>query len=446
MIRIYDDLAQARRELLKRTPFDEWEPGPEVRQGIERIFGAPLTPDEVVARILRDVRARGDDAVRDYTRRIDGVDLADLRVSAAEMEAALAQVDRGLLEALDTAAEQVRRFHEKQSRQSWMDWSERGALGQIVRPIERVGVYAPGGRATYPSSVIMAVVPARVAGVREVYVATPPQRDGGCVPVLLAAAHVAGADAVFKLGGAHAIGALAYGTQSVPRVDKIVGPGNLFVVLAKKHVFGTVDIDQLPGPTETVVIADAEADPDFAAADLLAQAEHDPLAQAIFITDSRAFAERVAQQVEEQLGSFARRDVALSALRRSGMVVVRDLRQGVQLANEYAPEHLCLLVRDPWSLVNEVQNAGGIFVGEQSLESIGDYVAGPTHIMPTGGTARFSSPLSIDDFVKVSSVIALNERGVRELGPAAVAIAEAEGLKGHADAIRLRLRKARRAQ
>jgi histidinol dehydrogenase len=309
-----------------------------------------------------------------------------------------------------------------------------------VSALERVGLYVPGGKAAYPSSVLMAAVPARVAGVDEVILCTPPLADGRQRPEMLVAADVAGVHRIFKLGGAQAIMAMAYGTASVPRVDKILGPGNLFVVLAKRRVYGAVAIDQLPGPTETLILADDGADPNEVAADLLAQAEHDPLATALLVTTSASLAGAVQAAVEQQLATLATAETAREALQaRGGAVVVETLDQGLRLANAYAPEHLCLLVRDPWRCVGRVRHAGGVFVGGSSPEAVGDYVAGPSHIMPTGQTARFSSPLSVADFVKLVSVVGLPRRRLEEIGPAAARLARAEGFEAHARAVEIRL-------
>ncbi|MEA2594332.1 MAG: histidinol dehydrogenase, partial [Thermomicrobiales bacterium] len=347
--------------------------------------------------------------------------------------------DPQLVTALEVAAEQIAAFHRKQLRTSWIDFTPEGALGQIVRPLERIGVYAPGGTAVYPSSVLMAAVPARVAGVSEVFVCSPP--TGGQVsPLILAAAKVAGVDRVFQVGGAQAIGAMAYGTASIPHVDKIFGPGNIFVVLAKQRVYGTVAIDQLPGPTETLVVADDSADPAITAADLLAQAEHDVMASAILVTTSEELATEVERELREQVATLERCGIAGASLTANGLIaVVPDVETAIDLANAYAPEHLCLLLRDPWQAVPLVKHAGGIFVGEHSPEALGDYTAGPSHVMPTGGTARFFSPLHLGDFTKVISVAAANRRALDRLGPATIALARAEGLTAHARAIEKRL-------
>ncbi len=444
IIPLFTDLAQARQQVLGQRGREPLELPPSVRATIRQVFGADLTPEEVAARILADVRQRGDEAVREYTQRIDGVELDQLAVREAEIEAAWDAIPPELRRALELAVERVHAFHQRQPKLSWMDWQEDGgALGQMVRPLERVGIYAPGGTAgtlPYPSSLVMAVVPARVAGVKEILVASPPRRDGTVAPVILVAARIAGADRVFKIGGAQAIAALAYSTESVPRVDKVLGPGNVFVIAAKRLAFGEVGIDQLPGPTETLLIADEGANPAWAAADLLAQAEHDSLASAIFLTPSLELAQAVQKEIEHQIPSLSRREViAQSLARQGGIIVVQDLDQAVELANEYAPEHLCLLTRDPWTLVGRIKNTGGIFVGEHAPEALGDYVVGPSHIMPTKGTARFSSPLNVWDFVKMTSIFAPSASESQRLAEAGMALAEAEGFTAHAEAIRRRV-------
>ncbi len=436
LLRIYEP-DEARTTLLTRKPVGEVAMTPELAAGIERVFGEPLTPDEAVRRLLADVRDRGDDALRHWTQRIDGVSLDDFIVPPESLAAAYEALTPNLRDALHVSIDRVRAFHQKQPMRGWVDWSsDGGALGQIVRPLARVGVYAPGGRVPYPSTLVMCVVPAQVAGVEEIVVATPPGPGGEPAQVILAAAHACGVDTVYRVGGAQAIAALAYGTQSIPRVDKVVGPGNIFVVLAKRHVYGIVDIDGLPGPTETMVIADAGADPTLVAADLLAQAEHDTLASAILVTPSRALAEAVQVEVARQMESLSRADVIAESLRgQGGIVLCADLDEAVDLANQYAAEHLCLHVSDPWSLVGRVKHAGGIFLGENSYEVLGDYVAGPTHVMPTMGTARFASPLSVRDFTKIISLFALGEGEAQEIGRAAQTLAEAEGLTAHAAAV-----------
>ena len=436
---VLEDLDLARRTVLRSRGFDQVEVTPELAAGIERIFGAPLTPEQVVARIIADVRQDGDAAALDYAHRIDGSTLDALEVPRAQINHAYATTPPELLAALQTAVDQVRAYHERQHQESWTHWTAAGATGQIVRPLHRVGLYAPGGRAIYPSTVIMAAVPAAVAGVEEVVVCSPASTAGAVAPLILAACKLCHVDRVFALGGAQAIAAMAYGTQTVPRVDKILGPGSLFVVLAKRQVFGAVDIDQLPGPTETVVIADDSANPAWVAADVLAQAEHDALASPILIVTSRVLAERVNDEIECQQARLSRREIIEASLQRNGAAIVAgSLEEAVELANEYAPEHLCLLVRNAWDVLGLVRNAGGVFVGEACAEALGDYVVGPSHIMPTGGTARFSSPLNLNDFLKITSLFALNQTGVAALAAPAIALAEAEGFTAHAQAIRLR--------
>lgn len=435
---------EAGSSILRRRPLNEAMHTPEIEARNRELFGEPLTAEQAVARIVNDVRDNGDDAIRKYARLLDGSAPDTFEVPRSEIDEVAASLPSGLLDALETAAGRIRTFHGRQSAGSWTHWDEEGGTGQIVRPLDRVGVYVPGGGAAYPSSLLMAVIPARVAGVREVVVVTPPGRDGAVPSAVLAAASVAGADAVYRIGGPQAIAAIAHGTETVPHVDKIVGPGNVFVTLAKRQVYGIVDIDQLAGPTETLLIADETAGPDLAAADLLAQAEHDTMASAILITPSSALALAVQQAVEEQLSELDRADIIRSSLARNGgIVLVSDLVEACELANSYAPEHLCLLVADPWPLVDGIQNAGGIFVGEHSSEALGDYVTGPSHIMPTGGSARFHSPLSVRDFLKITSLFAVNEKAEKRLGPAAIRLAEAEGLSAHAMAIRRRLSKDR---
>lgn len=409
------------------------------KRGIERVFGESLSAEQVVNHIVREVRANGDKAVRRFSREIDQVELDRIDVPRDEWAAAFETISPELRAAMSIASDQIRSFHEKQKRTSWIDFGPEGALGQIVRPLERIGVYAPGGTAAYPSSLLMTAVPGRVAGVEEIVVASPPG-PAGISPLILAAAHVADVDRVVQIGGAQAIAALAYGTESVPRVDKIFGPGNIFVVLAKRQVFGQVAIDQLPGPTETVLVADSSADPRLTAADMLAQAEHDGMASAILITTSERLAMLVQAELMLQVALLDRASIARESLAANGVIaIVETIEQAIDLSNRYAPEHLCLLVRDPWDAVPLVKHAGGIFVGEGSPEALGDYTAGPSHVMPTGGTARFFSPINVGDFTKVISLAAANERALNRLGPATVALAKAEGLGAHARAIELRM-------
>lgn len=440
VIRVYQGLEEARREVLGRRVAEAFDLPDPVRERIRSVFGADLSAREVVGRIIADVRASGDDALRKYSRELDGADLDDIMVADAELDGALASIQPALRSALEAAAARVRAFHERCRRASWLDFSAAGALGQLIVPLDSVGVYAPGGRAAYPSTVLMAAVPARVAGVRRVVVATPPGPDGMPNPSVLAAARIAGVDAVYRVGGAQAIAALAFGTATVERVDKIVGPGNLFVILAKQAVAGAVGIDGLPGPTETVVVADGTSNPAWIAADMLAQAEHDPLAQSILICTDPATADAVVVELDRQLAEAPRADVIRQSLSTRGAIVIApSVEEAIDFANDHAPEHLCLSLGDAWRYVGKVRNAGGIFVGEGSVEAVGDYTAGPSHIMPTGGTARFASPLNIDDFTKIISVFSFEGPGLKDIAEPAIQLARAEGLAAHAAAIEARL-------
>ena len=434
---------EGRRLLARlRRPLAEADLPAAVRREIRRVFGADLDAQAVVDRILADVREGGDAAIRRYNEEIDGVRPGaglSLKVAPQEIEAAYAQVDEEVVRALRFAAERIRAYHQKQLDHSLAGFDE-GGLGQVVRPLKRVGMYVPGTAAVYPSSVLMAAIPARVAGVAEVYMATPTGVDGSVSPLKLVAADIAGVDGIFRAGGAQAIAALAFGSETIPRVDKICGPGNIFVALAKKTVHGLVGIDGIFGPTETLVVADDGADAALCAADLLAQAEHDALATPILITTSEALAQAVMREIEQQLESLERRDIAAAALEGQGLaIVVETLAEALTLANEYAPEHLSLAVSDGERYLGQVANAGSVFIGGLSAEAVGDYTAGPSHVMPTGGSARFSSPLGVYDFLKVTSVISLDAAALAELGPAAAVIARAEGFTAHARAIERRL-------
>ncbi len=441
-LRIVRNIDTALATILCRRPLEEAKATPAIAERLRRAFGADLAPAAAVDRILAEVRAGGDDALRDLARRLDGVELTELAVGADEFAAARAEVGPELIAAMRRAAARIEAFHRRQLRTTWLHFEGQSVLGQLIRPLRRVGIYAPGGRAVYPSTLLMQALPARVAGVPEVYVATPPRADGRAAAPVLAAAEVAGVQRVFKVGGAQAIAAFAYGTASVPRVDKVVGPGNIFVALAKRRLFGEVGIDQVAGPTETLLVADETAEPASVAADLLAQAEHDPMASPILLTPSLRLAIAVAAEVERQLETLPTREVAAASLAsQGGAVVVDSLEQALALANDFAPEHLCLLVKEPWRYLGQVQNAGGVFLGERSPETMGDYVAGPSHVMPTGGTARFTSAQSTDDFLKITNLVALAEEEFNLLAADAIALAEAEGLYAHAAAIRARLRK-----
>ena len=391
-----------------------------------------------VGKILDDVRARGDDALFDYSKALDGVQLTQLEVTADEITASSSLIESELLDNLEFAAANISRFHNMQKDKLGLEFTD-GGLGFLARPIERVGIYIPGGKASYPSTVLMTAIPARIAGVSEIIIATPPAPDGSVPAATLAAANIAQVDRVFKLGGAQAIAAMAFGTESVPGVDKICGPGNIWVTLAKKQVYGRVAIDGLHGPTETVIIADESASAVFCAADLLAQAEHDEMASAILITTSSGLADETSAEVERQFLKLERQDIARKSIEKNGAITIVDnVDEAAELANFLAPEHLCLAVKDARILLDRIRHAGGIFI--DSPETLGDYTAGPSHVMPTGGTARFSSPLSVLDFLKISILVDLDNKAFRELGPAAASIARAEGLTAHALSVERRLK------
>ncbi len=395
--------------------------------------------DEIVA----TVRDKGDAALLDFTERFDGVSLTarELAVTRGELAAAESAVGVTTMRALRYAAERIERFHREKPPRSWRMTDALGSrLGQEVRPLDRVAVYVPGGRAAYPSTVLMTVIPARVAGVKEIVLVSPPSADKSLPPAVLAAARVAGVTEAYRIGGAQAVAALAYGTETIRRVDKIVGPGNIYVALAKSRVFGDVGIDMIAGPSEVMVIADASADPEWVAADLLAQAEHDPMARAVLLTLSRTLVDAVAAAVERQLAVLPRREIAGAALRSQGaLVLTRSLEEAVEIANLLAPEHLELQVADPDTLLAEVRNAGAVFLGRYTPEVVGDYVAGPNHVLPTGGTARFASALGTEDFVKRLSVIQYAQAGLREAGPHVAELARVEGLDGHGAAAAMRI-------
>lgn len=393
-----------------------------------------------VQKILDDVKARGDEAVREYTERFDGAAPERFLVPQAAIEQAYQNAPRAFIEALERAAVNIRDFHERQKQQSWLETRENGVLmGQRIRGLHRVGVYVPGGKAAYPSSVLMNVIPARVAGVKEIIMVTPPQKDGTVNETILAAARVAGVDAVYAVGGAQAVAALAFGTQQMPRVDKIVGPGNIFVATAKKLVFGSVDIDMIAGPSEILVIADETAEPKFLAADLLSQAEHDPMASAVLVTTSRRVAEETLEQLELQTQTLSRPEIIRASLRDYGAAIVCDsVQKAVKIGNALAPEHLELMVENPMEWLGSIDNAGSVFLGRYAPEPLGDYFAGPNHVLPTGGTARFFSPLSVDSFVKKSSFIYYTEQALREAKDDIMTLANAEGLTAHANSIGVR--------
>ena len=407
------------------------------RQAPSKLYESHLEP--AVRQIIDEVRRRGDTALIDYTLKIDGIRLSSLEVNNQQIASAYQEVDSELLSALRLAAERIRSFHTAQKESIWSSVTKLGS-GQLIRPLERIGVYAPGGTASYLSTVLMTAIPARVAGVKEVILVTPPGLNGTVPPSTLVAADIAQVDRIFSVGGAQAIAALAFGTKSIPKVDKICGPGNIFVVLAKKMVYGVVGIDGLQGPSEVLIIADETANPKYCAADLLAQAEHDPLASAILITISPELADEVNQEVEQQLKDLPRQAIATESLNNRGkIIVVNDVDEAIELANLYAPEHLCLMVDRATSYIDKVSNAGCIFIGENSTVVLGDYVAGPSHVLPTGRTARFSSPLNIGDFIKFINLVDIDEADLNRLGQAAVTMARAEGFEAHARAVEKRL-------
>ena len=395
-----------------------------------------------VSAIIDDIKSRRDEAVFEYTKKVDGYDLnADnIIVTEDEIKAAYEEIDAGLVEIIRKALVNIRNYHAKQKRNSWFDATPDGTiLGQKITPLARVGVYVPGGKAAYPSSVLMNVVPAKVAGVDEIIMCTPPGKDGKIYCGTLVAAKEAGVDVIYKVGGAQAIAAMAYGTESVPKVDKIVGPGNIYVALAKKAVYGQVGIDSIAGPSEIMVLADESANPRFVAADLLSQAEHDELASAILVTTSRELAEKVSEETEGFLRELSRRQIIEKSLENYGYILLaKDMDEAVAVVNEIASEHLELVTKDPFQTMTKIRNAGAIFLGEYSLEPLGDYFAGPNHVLPTNGTAKFFSPLEVDDFIKKSSIISYSREALGAIHTDIEKFAQAEGLTAHANSIKVR--------
>ena len=427
--------------LLTKAAFDEVELNPKIREGNKKLFGKDMSAAELVRQIVGDVRRDGDKAVIHYTKLIDRVDLTpeNMMVSEAEFAAAEQAADPAVVASLKKAAENVRRYHEEQKPNSWMTYRDQGSiLGQSIIPLDRVGIYVPGGTAAYPSSVIMNAVPAVVAGVREIIMMVPP-KNGKINPYVLLAARAAGVEKIYKIGGAQAIAAMAFGTETVPRVDKITGPGNIFVTLAKKEVYGHVDIDMLAGPSEILIVADKTADPVYTAADMLSQAEHDPLASSIVITDDEALAGKVAAEAARQLAELPRREIAQASIDRNGLIVVaEDMMQAIRFANDSAPEHMELLTAQPFQLLPYVRHAGAVFLGAYSPEPLGDYFAGPNHVLPTGGTARYYSVLNVETFMKRTSIISYTQPALAAVSDDIIRLAETEGLQAHANAIRLR--------
>jgi histidinol dehydrogenase len=415
---------------------------------LKRIVNRGETATEEVAvavkEVVERVRKEGDPAVLEFTEKFDKVKLTlkDIKISPEEIREAYSRVETKKVDALKLAAQNIRAFHEKQKVSSWVSQEADGViLGQLARPIRSAGIYVPGGKACYPSSVLMNVIPARVAGVEQLVMCSPAP-GGNLNPYILVAADIAGVTDIYKIGGAQAIAAMAYGTASIPKVDKIVGPGNIYVATAKRYVFGQVDIDMIAGPSEILVIADHSANPEFVASDLLSQAEHDELASSILVTTSREIAEKVNSEVERQLANLTRKEIARKAIDRFGVIViVGGLQEAAEVSNSIAPEHLELAVEQPFELLAQIKNAGAIFLGHYTPESVGDYIAGPNHVLPTGGTARFFSPLSTDSFMKKSSLIFYTREGLDRVGEAVMQIADVEGLEAHGNTIRVRMAK-----
>ncbi|MDR6121679.1 histidinol dehydrogenase [Bacillus sp. SLBN-46] len=395
----------------------------------------------IVKGIIQEIRTRGDEALREYTEKFDRVNLSSFSVTEGEIETAYQKVDEGFVSIVREAAENIRSFHEKQLRPSWMTTEENGTiLGQKITALDSVGVYVPGGTAAYPSSVLMNVIPAKVAGVKRIVMVSPPDSEGNLPPAVLVAAKEAGVEEIYKVGGAQAIAALAYGTESITSVDKITGPGNIFVALAKREVFGDVDIDMIAGPSEIAILADETARADEIAADLLSQAEHDPRACSVLVTPSMSLAEEVAEEVEKQLGVLPRKEIAAHSIADYGAIyVTTDLDEAVETVNQLAPEHLEVMTENAMELLGKIRHAGAIFIGRYSSEPVGDYFAGPNHVLPTNGTARFSSPLNVDDFQKKSSVIVYSKKALTDNAAKIAEFARMEGLEAHARAVEIRL-------
>lgn len=441
IINVKDMGLEAVEKLLKKPAFDQVELNPRIREANKKLFGADLTAAEIVDRIVGDVRRDGDEAVIKYTKLIDRTEFTpeEFVVTEAEYEAAYQEADPAVVESLRKAAENVRRYHQEQKPNSWMTYRDKGSiLGQSVIPLDRVGIYVPGGTAAYPSSVIMNAMPAVVAGVKEIIMMVPP-KNGKINPYVLVAAKEAGVSKIFKIGGAQAIAAMAFGTETIPRVDKITGPGNIFVTLAKKAVYGHCDIDMLAGPSEILIVADKTADPAYTAADMLSQAEHDMLASSIVITDSPELAEKVAVEAEKQLKLLPREEITRASLDRNGMIIItEDIMQAVELANVSAPEHMEVLTEQPFQLLPYIRHAGAVFLGAYSPEPLGDYFAGPNHVLPTGGTARYYSVLNVETFMKRTSIISYTQEQLDAVSDDVIRLAEAEGLQAHANAVKLR--------
>lgn len=441
IVNVKDMGIAAVENLLKKPAFDQVELNPRIREANKQLFGEDLTAAQIVDRIVGEVRRDGDAAVIKYTKLIDRTEFTpeEFLVTEAEYEAAYEEADPEVVASLKKAAENVRQYHQEQKPNSWMTYRDHGSiLGQSVIPLDRVGIYVPGGTAAYPSSVIMNAMPAVVAGVREIIMMVPP-KNGKINPYVLIAAKEAGVSKIFKIGGAQAIAAMAFGTETIPRVDKITGPGNIFVTLAKKAVYGHCDIDMLAGPSEILIVADKTADPAYTAADMLSQAEHDMLASSIVITDSAELAGKVAEEAEKQLKKLPREEITRASLDRNGLIIVtEDIMQAVELANVSAPEHMEILTEQPFQLLPYVRHAGAVFLGAYSPEPLGDYFAGPNHVLPTGGTARYYSVLNVETFMKRTSIISYTQAQLDAVSDDVIRLAEAEGLQAHANAVRLR--------
>lgn len=397
---------------------------------------------KIAADILKNVKANGDQAILEYTARFDGVEFkaSELEVTEAEIKEAVKEVESDFIAALKNAAANIEEFHAEQKDRSWQKQKKPGIItGQICQPLKKAGVYVPGGRAAYPSSVLMTVIPAKVAGVEEIVMLTPPDQDGKISPVILAAADIAGVDRIFKVGGAQAVAAAAYGTETIPGVDIIVGPGNIYVSMAKELVFGQVKIDMIAGPSEIMIMAEKDSNPAFIAADLMSQAEHDPLASSILVTDAPELIEEVEKELEKQIAELSKKEIIKESLENFGLMIeVEDQQAALEMINLVAPEHLELAVKNPFELLPAVENAGSIFLGEYTPEPIGDYYAGPNHVLPTNSTARFFSPLSVRDFVKYSGFIHYSQEALKEASADVICLAEGEGLDAHANSVRIR--------
>ena len=426
--------------IIKTTDRDS---GAVLKEIINRVSRDNVEIEKNVRNILSDVEREGDKAVIRYTELYDGISLkpSKIRISRDKVKGAFRSLDRKSLKSLNISAGRIRRFHEKERLNSWFTEEDGSILGQIRRPLSRVGVYVPGGKASYPSSVLMNVIPAKVAGVSEIAMCVPMPK-GDINPYILAAAEIVGVTEIYGIGGAQAIGAMAYGTKTISRVDKIVGPGNIYVATAKRLVFGIVDIDMVAGPSEILIIADENADPEFIAADLLSQAEHDEMASSILVTTSESLAKETEKELSRQLLKTQRKAIASRSLGRYGVIIItKNLTEAIKIANEISPEHLEVMVKRPFKVIDKIRNAGAVFLGPWTPEALGDYSAGPNHVLPTGGTARFFSPLGVEDFMKRTSLLSFSRKGLERIGDTVIRMADLEGLKAHGESVRIRLRK-----